>query len=769
MFEFLFNYPASVWQDATLVFDSDWSLALLGVLGLIVFLVLAVTLLRQSLSIGRRLSVMLIQGLAAAVVLTMLWQPALLVQGSEKGENTVAWLLDASSSMAISDVSNSPGGDETRFSAGVQLIAELGFQDDADFQASLYLLNGELESAGSVSEIPDAPTGTRTLLAPGLETLLGTVSESALAAVVLVSDGSDNSDSVDAQWWQSLAAAGVPVHTVGVGKINSPDDLQLSDVIVPLKSPPQAMMNARLKIAHGRGGLVRARVFAGDELLAAEDIVLPDDVRQSEHVIQVPTGEIGIRQLEFSIEAQDEAAVAGLSVDPDAKNNRQPRVVRIEDDPKRILYIEGEPRWEYKFLRRALDDQPGVQIVSLLRTSANKFYRQGVRDATELADGFPASRETLFGYDAVIIGSLEAAELSTAQQSYLRDFVSDRGGALLMLGGRNGLADGGWGRSVTAAALPVLLDPALSAISFERLRSRVRPTLAGYRTSWLQLADAESDNIVAWQELPELADVQSLGSVKPGAITLLERESIGTDSGGFEPLLVTQRYGRGKSLVLGTSGTWRWQMGLPSEDQRHERFWRQLSGMLVDDAVPRIVVETSDPVYRDTDTAMLSVTAYNSDFSTLEQAVLPVQITRPDGTAQTLELPADPQRPGVYSDEVATSMDGPYSVAAVTPLGGESAPGGVGSAEHWWIQESGNAESFDSQQQRSFLERVAEVTGGSYLAIEDSVQLTQLLAQKNAALVRELRLPLWNMPFFFLCLFAAKAIEWLLRLRWKRL
>jgi hypothetical protein len=314
-----------------------------------------------------------------------------------------------------------------------------------------------------------------------------------------------------------------------------------------------------------------------------------------------------------------------------------------------------------------------------------------------------------------------------------------------------------------------LLDPALSAISFERLRSRVRPTLAGYRTSWLQLADAESDNIVAWQELPELADVQSLGSVKPGAITLLERESIGTDSGGFEPLLVTQRYGRGKSLVLGTSGTWRWQMGLPSEDQRHERFWRQLTGMLVDSVLPRIAFDSDAQIFRDSDTAQLSVSAYNQDFTAMRQTSLPVQVTSPDGSVQTVELVADSTHPGSYSGEIATPMDGPYAVTAMTPLGGESPPGSVDSAEHWWVQESDSAESFDTRQQRDFLQRIADVTGGSYVSFENSDQLDELLAQQNAALTRELRLPLWNMPFFFLCLFALKALEWLLRLRWKRL
>ncbi|MFK7890622.1 MAG: hypothetical protein AB8B63_07380 [Granulosicoccus sp.] len=771
MFEFLFSYPASVWQDARLVFDSGWSQVALWVCMALALVVLGVSLLRLQLSPARKSVVALLQGAAVSIALFMLWQPALLVQGAEKGENTVAWLLDASSSMAIEDVPLSATSTQSvtsRYSAGLQLIESQGVADDADFEASLYAIDGDLTAVPSLEAFPDEPIAARTTLAGSIDSLLGTVSNNATAAVVLISDGSDNSDNVDASWWQALAAAGVPVHTVGTGRLLNPNDLQLTDVVVPKSSPPDALMQVRLKVSHSKAGTARVRVLAGDELLAAEDITLPEGMQNSEHIVSVPTGEEGVRQLEFTIETQDDIALSGLAVDPDLRNNRQARVVRIDDAARRVLYVEGEPRWEYKFLRRAVDQQPGVQIVSLLRTSANKFYRQGVRDASELADGFPVTREALFDYDAVIIGSMDAAELSTPQQSALRDFVNIRGGSLLMLGGRHGLADGGWGRSVTAAALPVLLDPDLNASTFARDRAYARPTLAGYRTPWLRLADNDLDNIEGWNELPELADFQSVGTVKPGAVTLLER--VGSSaSDQVEPLLVMQRYGRGKSLVLGTSGTWRWQMSLPSEDQKHERFWQQLTGMLVDDVMTRVAVDTGTQVYRDSDTATLAVTAFNPDYTALQQSSFPVQITLPNGALETLELIADGERAGLYTAQLPTQGDGPYAVMAMAPLGGESPQGSVSAAEHWWVHESGTAESFDPWQQRAFLQRVSEVTGGSYLSIEDGDELEELLARQNSALTRELQLPLWNMPLLFLLLLALKGLEWLLRLRWKRL
>ncbi len=771
MFELLFKYPFTVWQDATLVFDSGWPVPGLVLAIVIALALLFATLTKLSLSRSRRVGIAALQGLVASMVLVMLWQPALLVAVSERGENTVAWVVDVSNSMQRNDAFNTTDDSVSRIEAAVQAVQSTAMADDTDFAAALYTSGTELNSVTRdqlLSLSPDT-LSTRSNLAPGLDALLGTVSDTALAAVVLVSDGADNSDAIDPAWWQSLSAAGVPVHTVGVGQVRDPEDIELVDVSMPQQVQPDTQVSARLRIRHAREGVARVRVMAGEELLAAEDVTLVADVEQTIHTIRFSSGDRGIRQLEFVIEPPADSVELAPAADPLPGNNRQPRILQVIDAPRRILYVEGEPRWEYKFLRRALDQHPGITVVSLLRTSPNKFYRQGVQDASELANGFPDSREQLFSYDAVIIGSLEAAELSTPQQSALRDFVSERGGSLLMLAGRHGLADGGWGRSVVAAALPVVLNNRLSSETFTRTRTRAIPTLAGLRTPWLQLADNDAANLSVWQGLPDMADVQSVGQPKPGAVVLLERQSTDLGVNRADPLLVMQRYGRGSSVVLGTSGTWRWQMGMPVEDQSHERFWRQLLGMLVEQSVPRIAIDLANPVVRDATSATLSVNAYNADYTDLQQAILPVRLTRPDGSISTVQLYADNEQPGRYSGQVPVDSDGPFSVTAASPLDGESPSQAPVTAEQWWVGETDSAEQFNAQLNQDFLRRVADTTGGSYLAVADAAELNSVLARENAALKRESRLPLWNMPFFFVCLFLLKALEWALRLRWKRL
>ncbi len=165
--------------------------------------------------------------------------------------------------------------------------------------------------------------------------------------------------------------------------------------------------------------------------------------------VDIKVGDTGVRDLRFTLDA--------LPGEVNTVNNTVMRPMEVPEQRRHILYVEGEPRWEYKFMRRAIEDDSPVRLASLLKTTPNKFYRQGVDSADELKDGFPTDKVTLFKYDALIIGSFEAASISAEQQDMIRDFVSRRGGSLLMLGGRRGLADGGWGVTSVADALPARL------------------------------------------------------------------------------------------------------------------------------------------------------------------------------------------------------------------------------------------------------------------------------------------------------------------------
>src|SRR5690606_5146427 len=199
---------------------------------------------------------------------------------------------------------------------------------------------------------------------------------------------------------------------------------------------PGSRVSAQVSIRHSAGGDAELKVYDGDAILAAQTIRLPNRAGVTTSWVDIDVGRPGVRDLRFALDA--------LPRERNVINNQQLRPMEVPEQRRHVLYIEGEPRWEYKFMRRAVGEKSAVRLASLLRTTPNKFYRQGVESADELANGFPADEATLFAYDALIIGSYEAAALTPEQQTMIREFVNRRGGSLLMLGGRRGLADGGW-------------------------------------------------------------------------------------------------------------------------------------------------------------------------------------------------------------------------------------------------------------------------------------------------------------------------------------
>jgi uncharacterized membrane protein len=747
LFELFFKYSRATFDRAEFLFASGWPLWLLVLLvvGGGAAFVASLIRYRQGLGIPQVATLAVLQVLMWATALVMLWRPALLSQTLRPQENSVAVLLDNSASMGYSDDGSS------RLSRAVTALEdELLPELQESLSVETYAFASDTDSVSSLDALP-AP-GSTTHIGDGLLNVLRGSNAGGLAGIVIVTDGGDNANDLDPARLAEIASFGVPVYAVGVGREVVAEDIELEDVVVAPQGPAGSTVSAQVSIRHARGGLAQLKVYDGDAILASEPIQLPDRAGVTTRFVDLDVGEAGVRDLRFSIDA--------LPDEQDLVNNTQLRPIEVPERRRSILYIEGEPRWEYKFMRRAIDEDGPLRVASLLRTTPNKFYRQGLDSPDELVDGFPTDAETLFEYDALIIGSYEAAALTDAQHEMIRDFVSRRGGSLLMLGGRRGLADGGWAATAVAEALPAEL-PDLDAPSFVRYPAKARLTDVGARSLVTRLDPDDDVNAALWDEMPELADFEHLGDIKPGADVLLEAEI----QGSVEPLLVHQRFGLGNVYVLATGGTWRWQMQLPHEDQRHETFWRQLFQALATGAAQRVTLTSARPFYADESEISLRAEVKNRSFEATSDADVTVEVTHGSGATETLVMSPVVGRPGRYEASYSAPLPGVYRFEAVATEDEEE----LGSDRVAVRREDGIAEHFRVEQDRPALERLAAATGGRYFALADIADIPEAVQFSDAGIVERQVLDLWNMPIFFVLLLALKATEWLARLRWGRL
>ena len=344
-------------------------------------------------------------------------------------------------------------------------------------------------STATRAEAKDSLTfnGSQTRLAPSLDSARNELAGLPVSGVVLVSDGADTSDVSLTDALLGLKAQKLPVFTVGVGSAKPARDIQIDRVSTPKAVLKNAALMVNIVVTHTgyAGKTVTVDVEDEGRIVGSQQVQLPGESTPVTVRVRAVVTDAGPRVFKFRVTPQPDEAVT--------QNNVREALIEVRDRKEKILYFEGEPRFEMKFLRRAVADDKNLQVVALQRTADNKFLRIDVDNPDELLGGFPKTRDELFAYRALVLGSVEAGAFTGDQLQMIADFVDRRGGSLLMLGGARAFGEGGYGGTPVADALPLVIDPATRASEPKGLaRLQVSPTRAGEGHAVTQVAGTEA-------------------------------------------------------------------------------------------------------------------------------------------------------------------------------------------------------------------------------------------------------------------------------------
>jgi hypothetical protein len=326
----------------------------------------------------------------------------------------------------------------------------------------------------------------------------------------------------------------------------------------------------------------------------------------------------------------------------------------------------------------------------------------------------------------------------------------------LLLGGRQALSDGVWGGSEVADLLPVVLPDAKE--TFHRDPATVSLTAAGEDSVICRLVDDPKANMQKWRQLPYLMDYQDPGRPKPGAAVLAQMH-VGEHT---MPMLVTENYGRGRTAVLATGGTWRWQMNLPLGDNSHGLFWQQLLRWLVTDTRGRVLASVRNLTLFDEGHAQISAEVRDKEFRSAADVRVTAHLIGPAGVSASVELDPVINSPGRFQADWTAPTPGLYVAELTARRGNEE----IGTDVATFQRLDGVAESFHTEQNRSLLESLSASTGGRYLQPGELKSLPQEIPYSAAGVTMRQIDDLWNMPAVFLLLLALRCGEWLLRRKW---
>lgn len=720
---------------------------------------------------------------------------------------------------------NRDSGDEARSDAGNladRFSRTLQEKEDSwlsrlgqDFEVHQFAFDRRLRSVRSVEELKWS--GEASALKSVLDGLAARFQERHVGGILLLTDGNATDLHVDevAAVQEKASSAMPPVFPVVFRQAESPPDVVIDSVSVsetPFEDAPVSLqcdvrlhglsnetvsesdLLAECQLIDSEGSIVKTERLPVDDPAAT----LPFRFQFRPIKPGVAFYRLNVTVLELDGE-QDKPLVESTLV-----NNSRIVQVKRGAEKQRILYVGGRPNWEYKFLRRAVEDDDQVDLAGLIRVakreakfdfrgrdgqSSNSLFRGfkaetdeeterfdepviirlNMKDAEELRAGFPKDAKELFGFSAIILDDLEAGFFNRDQLTLIEKFVSERGGGLMMLGGAECYQTGDYARTPVADALPVYLDRARFPEPDTMLSLDL--TREGWLQPWVRLRSTEHDERSRLTTMPDFKTLNPTFGIKPGASVLA---TVSDAAGQQWPALVTQSYGRGRSAAMLIGDLWRWQISRIDESPDDlSKAWRQSLRWLVADVAQRVDVDLQPAPDVAPEAVRVNVRVVDEDFLPLENARVTVQVTGPrqllsDESEKKEEVTVD------VTLDAETSLDeaGLYSAVFVPPQAGAwtitadavTGEGDLLTADRsGWVHQPLVEEFREPEVNRELLDTLASATGGEVVEAEELDDFVASLKSRPMPVEEAWTMPLWDQPLVFLIVLGCLIGEWGLR------
>jgi uncharacterized membrane protein len=692
---------------------------------------------------------------AAALIAVLLFacRPIVLLPPANAGDIVVPVIVDTSRSMRIEDADADGRSriDEARQLVTSRLLPSLSRIGKVE----LFGADAKLTAVAPANLVAD---GRRTDLRAAVDAARERYRGRRLAGIVVLSDGGDT----EQEQPQASTSAGAPVFAVGVGSSEGVPDREVAGITAGDPRLDQALVDLHVTtVARGYARDPYAlRLLANGQLVESRRVVPAAEGTPSEETFAVTPD-----PLNATVYTAEIAADPGERI---TENDARTILLSPAARKRRLLVLGGSPGYEHSFLIRALSEDPSFEIDSIVRKGKDDNGRDtfliqaaGGR-GSGLVSGFPTTREALFAYDTVIINNLEGDFFGRSQMDLLAAFVGTRGGGLLLLGSRSFLQRGIAG-SPLEEALPVELNDRRGGAATRAsdgeggpAQNVVSVTAAGALHPIMRIAPTPDESRKRWASLPPLAWVSPVGGPRPGATVLAVTQS---SNGASVPLIATQRYGRGRSMIFSGEAAWRWKMLQPATDRSYEFFWRQAARWLSSDAPDPVTITVPDGAATG-DTVAVRLDVRDGAFVPVADAAVEATLTVPGGEPAAIAM--RPSGEGVHSATVVADTPGLYRLRAEARRGAAS----LGIADKWFYVGGADPEFADPRLNEGFLRRLARHSGGQYVRAAEVERVVDALSSTEPDTLEPERRDLWHQPWAFVLVIGLLAAEWILRRAW---
>lgn len=697
----------------------------------------------------RRLVLAGCRALVLATLGLFLFRPFVLVAPRSPGA-VVPVLVDVSRSMRVNDANG-----ETRLVQGEAVLrSELLPALSAAFTPELYAMDDRIEPVSSFDRLDTRGRGSD--IGGALAAIRSRYRGRPLAGIVLLSDGGDTGGRLS----DDALGAGPPVFTVGLGSPDRIRDREVTGIVAGDQRLEQTSVDLRVSVTSTSFGRApfSLRLLANGRQVEDRRVVPRADGVPTDETFTVSPDPSAPTVYRAEIPADDgEAAV---------ENNARSVLVSPSGRKRRLLVVAGAPGFEHTFLLRAWARDPSLEVDAVVRKGRNvegqdTFFVQTAGGRTlNVTAGFPSKREDLYAYDALVIANMEGDSFSRDALAMIADFVAERGGGLLVVGGRS-FSGPGLRRTPLEPVLPIELSdrrPAgLSSDASPGPRDKVVLTPAGERHPATRIGSSVEETRKMWSGLPSLAATASLGGPRPGATVLAVAAG---SSGRVYPVIAVQQYGKGRSMAFSGEASWRWRMMLPSTDRSYELVWRQAARWLAGSSPDPFMIGVPDRVGTG-EAVTLTFDVRDATFVPVATAAVDARLTAPDGETTSLKPRRSAGEPGRFVADVVVEQDGPYRITAEA----HDSAATLGSAVSWMYVGGVDREFVEPRLNEPVLRRLARASGGRYVRTAEAGRIVTWLREATREAGAPVRRDLWHEPWAYGLIVAALSAEWIMRRR----
>jgi len=727
---------------------------------------------------ARFTTLMALRCVAILALLAVLLKPVIIATGSAAdARGVLAVLVDRSASMATAE-QDLPD----RHTQAVQAILTQRARIEQHFRPQWIAFAAGPQAVAKATDLPAlGPHGEgadQTNIAAAVRAAVDGGGDN-LQAILMVTDGNDNAERDLAE---IAAGVPVPVYAVGVGSAVEPDSARRNAAITGVEAPLVASPAVAVTISPS----VQLTNLPRRELTA--QLLQPDspapldahplwtdqtDATETASLTWTPSA----RAQPAGDDPPNPVAVLTVNVPPAigealTDDNTLELHVLITHADIRVLYIEGAVRPEYKFLRRHLDSDPDIDLVSLVQVSDGRFWARG-SVAGKTPAGLPRTANDFDLFDVIILGDLDSSAFSTDQLKHLAGFV-ERGGGVVMLGGQHSFGPGGYGGTPVEEALPVIVGSRDQGQYPAPLRMQLTSAGQGHPIfeSLGAFFSGPGGAAAAEPPLPALRGCVGLARAKSAAAVLAIHPDQANTAGPLV-ILATHAYGRGRSAAMAADTTWQWC--LPTQalgaESPYRRFWSQLVRWLAQAdarsrgdsaAVAARLQRTYQPYGQPIQVLAAAVTAEDDPDAVITAEC---ELIRVEDNQVVVNAAMDASADRRFSAELKPPPPGRYHLrVSARDAGGRQ----LGADQLPLIVAQQPAELARLARNESLLRGLADDTGGRYADLADLPDmLDALIAEAAPAQAAAHTLGLHNFPILFVLFVAALTTEWILRRRWE--